>query len=1409
MTISANPIFVTTKILGGLGTDRSNSIQISQDGSVYLAGEASASFDGQIFSGNWDGFLSKYSEDGTKLWTKFLGGSGSEFIRCISVGKSGSVYAAGYTNGSFQGENNLGNYDAFLTKYLETGEVAWTKFIGSSQSDFAYSVFSDADESIYISGPSNGSFDGNVNSGGADGFLSKYDENGTKVWSIFIGGIGDETPRSLTGDSEGNIYLVGYTTGSLDGNTNSGNRDSFITKISPSGEKIWTKFFGGASDDDAVGTAIGFDGSIYVAGGTRSDFASQTNNGDYDAFLTKYSADGELIWTKFVGGTGREIAQSLTISTDGSIIISGEASSSFDGQVSSGLTDSFVSKISEDGTTIWTKFIGTNPDQDLSTSSATASNGRIYISGYSSGSFDSISTAGGTDSYITQFLDSLSSDNASDSLVGGAYDDLLIGNGGDDALKGGNGSDTIDGGDGNDTADYSDKSTAVSVVLNGTTAATVTVNNLTEDSIFNIENLIGGSGDDSFTGDSADNTLTGGDGDDVLDGSDGIDTADYSDKSTAVSVVLNGTTAATVTVNNVAEDSIVNIENLIGGSAGDSFTGDDLDNNLQGGDGDDTLTGGDGDDVLDGGGGNDTADYSDKSTSVSVILNETTAATVTVNGLTEDSIVDIENLIGGSGNDSFTGDDLENKLEGGDGDDTLKGGDGDDVLEGGDGNDTADYSDKSDAVNVTLNGSVAATVLVDGIAEDTISDIENLIGGSGDDSFVGGSENNKLEGKAGDDKLKGCDGNDVLDGGADSDTADYSDKVASVVVILNASTAATVTVNGIAEDTINNIENLIGGSGDDSFTGDSLDNKLEGGYGADTLKGNAGFDTLDGGNGNDTADYSDKSTAVSVVLNGTTAATVTVNNVSEDSIINIENLIGGSGTDSFTGDSFSNTFKGGAGKDTLNGGAGIDTADYSEKTLSVSATLNGSTAVTVNVGGVAEDSLRNIENIIGGSAGDTLIGDSFANIFMGGAGNDTLNGNSGSDTADYSDKSNSVSVTLNGSNSVSVRVGGVIEDSIRNIENIIGGSGVDTLTGDSLANTFKGGSGNDVLNGNSGIDTADYSDKTDSVRVTLTTSTAASVYVDEVIEDSIRNIENVIGGSGDDSLTGDTLSNTFKGGDGNDTLNGGTGTDTADYSDKTFAVRVTLTTSTAASVFVNDFAEDLISNIENIIGGSGNDTLTGDSLANSLSGGDGNDTLKGAGGIDTLNGGAGIDTADFSDQTAAVVATLNGATQITVTIGGSSSDRLSSIENLVGGSVNDTLTGDMFANILSGGNGADRLAGGAGNDVLNGGLGIDRFSFTTTLNALTNLDTIEDFASGVDKIGLRSTIFSRFSSSVGSGNLVVNATGNAGDSSDYLIFNTANNTLYYDADGSGAGAKIAFAVLTGVTTLANTDFVIV
>ena len=173
------------------------------------------------------------------------------------------------------------------------------------------------------------------------------------------------------------------------------------------------------------------------------------------------------------------------------------------------------------------------------------------------------------------------------------------------------------------------------------------------------------------------------------------------------------------------------------------------------------------------------------------------------------------------------------QLYGHGGEDNLRSGTGDDYLDGGAGYDTAsfDIHDDYNPVHVSL----AITGPQDtGQGVDTLVDIENLSGTRFGDALTGNDQDNWLWGEDGDDALKGGGGNDWLDGGAGNDTALYSDKSAAVVVTLNGAAAATVTVGGIAEDTIQNIENVTGGSGNDTLTGNGLANTLDGGAGADT-----------------------------------------------------------------------------------------------------------------------------------------------------------------------------------------------------------------------------------------------------------------------------------------------------------------------------------------------------------------------------------------------------------------------------------------------------------------------------------------------------------------------------------------------------------------------------------------------
>ena len=931
--------------------------------------------------------------------------------------------------------------------------------------------------------------------------------------------------------------------------------------------------------------------------------------------------------------------------------------------------------------------------------------------------------------------DTLAGDGGDNSLAGGAGADSLSGGAGDDLLDGGSGADRLDGGAGIDTATYAASGAGVTVDL---AAGTGSGGDAEGDVLSGIENLTGSAHDDRLSGDAGANLLDGGAGDDLLVGADGADTlvggdgtdtADYSASGGGVSIDL---AAGTGLGGDAEGDRLSGVENLTGSAHDDRLTGDGGANVLDGGAGDDTLAGGGGADTLTGGAGSDTADYSASAGGVSIDLTAGTAAGGDAEG---DVLTDIENLTGSDHDDLLVGDANANLLDGRGGNDTLIGLGGADTLIGGAGIDLADYSASADGVSVDLSSGIGTGGDAEG---DRLGGIENLTGSASNDRLTGDAGANVLDGSGGDDTLAGLDGADTLVGGDGIDLADYSASAAGVAVDLSSGAG----LGGDAEgDVLSGIENLTGSAHDDTLTGDGGANLLDGGAGDDLLAGGAGVDTLIGGDGTDTADYAASAGSVTVDL---AAGTGLGGDAEGDLLSGIENVSGSAHDDHLSGDDGANRLDGGAGDDWLSGGSGADTliggdgtdsADYAASAGGVAVNLSSGTGA----GGDAEgDVLSGIENLSGSDHDDRLTGDANANRLDGRGGNDTLAGLGGADTliggdgidtAEYLASSAAVTVSLaSGTGSGGDAQG----DRLSGIENLTGSAFGDRLTGDGGANvldgaggndTLVGGAGADTLIGGAGSDTADYSASGAAVTVDLSAGTGLGGTAEG---DVLIGVENLIGSSRADLLTGDGQDNTLRGGAGADTLSGGDGSDTADYTGSTAGVTVSLADGTAAG---GDAAGDVLSGIENLTGSAADDRLTGDGGANRLRGGGGNDTLIGGTGADSLSGGAGIDTADYSASDAAVSVDLAAGTGRG---GHAEGDRLDGVENLIGTGLADSLTGDGAANYLDGRGGADSLSGGAGDDTLrvlddgfaglDGGSGFDTLRFEGERLVVTGAD---------------------------------------------------------------------------------------
>jgi serralysin len=269
-------------------------------------------------------------------------------------------------------------------------------------------------------------------------------------------------------------------------------------------------------------------------------------------------------------------------------------------------------------------------------------------------------------------------------------------------------------------------------------------------------------------------------------------------------------------------------------------------------------------------------------------------------------------------------------------------------------------------------------------------------------------------------------------------------------------------------------------------------------------------------------------------------------------------------------------------------------------------------------------------------------------------------------------------------------------------------------------------------------------------------------------------------------MTGDATANLLRGGVGADTLDGGAGSDWADYLGATAGITVNLLTPSGNT---GEAAGDTFTSIENIRGSSFADRITGDGA---------NNILRGGLGGDTLDGGTGSDWADYAGEATAVGVNLTTGG----TVGAAAGDTYVSIENVRGGGFNDILVGTASANSIQ---------GGLGNDTLTGGGGADQFQFNSALNATTNVDIISDFVVVDDTIQLENGIFTALTvtGTLAVDQFVSGAGTTAIDANDYIVYDTASGDLFYDADGSGAGAQTKFAHLTPGFALTNNDFLVI
>jgi hypothetical protein len=383
-------------------------------------------------------------------WVKQMGGPSNELSQGISLDTDGNLYATGYFQNTVDFDPGAGNFnlttagawDAYIFKLNPAGDFVWAKRMGGTNFDEAYSIATDAEANVYITGyfhdtvdfdPGTGTF--NLTSAGyEDIFISKLDSSGNFLWACRIGSTSDDRGRCITTDAWGNVYVAGFFYGTVDFDPGPGTfnltstpafADLFILKLDALGNFLWAKQMEGSNYENVNSITTDVSGDVYTTGyfSFTADFDpapsvfNLTASGLWDIFVSKIDSSGNFIWADGLGGTGYEEGNSITTDSIGNVYITGYFNDTADfdpdsgvfNLVSAGMRDIFVLKLNSSGGLLWANKIGqANDDEGYSIVCDAAAN--IYTTGYFNGTVDfdagpgtfNLNSAGAEDIFVSK-----------------------------------------------------------------------------------------------------------------------------------------------------------------------------------------------------------------------------------------------------------------------------------------------------------------------------------------------------------------------------------------------------------------------------------------------------------------------------------------------------------------------------------------------------------------------------------------------------------------------------------------------------------------------------------------------------------------------------------------------------------------------------------------------------------------------------------------------------------------------------------------------------------------------------------------------------------------------------------------------------------------------------------------------
>jgi len=438
-TLSVELVYST--YLGGESDDWVRGIAVDVSGNAFVTGWTSSSNfpiqnPYQPDQGGYDAFVTKLSSSGDSLiYSTYFGGGDDDYGQDIAVDGSGNAYVTGSLK-----LNGFNNYDAFVIKISSSGNsLIYSTILGGGRDDEGSGIAVDDSGNAFVTGRTSSdsfptknpyqTYQGPIGpTPYYDVFVTKLSSSGSLIYSTYLGGKGDDYGVSIAVDGSGNAYVTGATYAMSFPTTNpyqagQGGGDVFVTKISILGDSlIYSTLMGGRDSDAGCGIAVDGSGNAFVAGYTKSSNFPTLNpyqaayGGDGDAFVTKLSSSGSMVYSTYLGGGIDESGAAIAIDDNGNAYVTGSTGSyNFPTQnpfqtVQSPypLHDVFVTKLSSSGASlIYSTYLGGGSD-DGGYCIAVDGNGNAYVTGMTASSdFPTLNPylrtqQGGSDVFVTK-----------------------------------------------------------------------------------------------------------------------------------------------------------------------------------------------------------------------------------------------------------------------------------------------------------------------------------------------------------------------------------------------------------------------------------------------------------------------------------------------------------------------------------------------------------------------------------------------------------------------------------------------------------------------------------------------------------------------------------------------------------------------------------------------------------------------------------------------------------------------------------------------------------------------------------------------------------------------------------------------------------------------------------------------